>query len=158
MSIDCHLKLEGVKGESTHAKHKEEIVLSTWTWGVSNSSDAQGGGMAVGKGKAQDLAFSKKFDSSSANISKYCAAGKHFKEAKLSMSLAGGKQEDFLVITLKEVFINSHQVSASTGGEVMDTVSLSYSDIEYAYKPQKADGTQGGEIKFGWNVRTTETR
>jgi type VI secretion system secreted protein Hcp len=74
------------------------------------------------------------------------------------MCVAGGKQEDFLVITLKEVFITSHQVSASTGGEVSDQISISYSDIEYSYKPQAADGSLRGEVKFGMNVRTTETR
>ena len=158
MSIDCHLKLEGVKGESTHAKHKDEIQLHSWSWGIANASNSSGGGMAVGKVTAQDLHITKKFDSSSANISKNCASGKHFKDATISMSMAGGKQEDFLVIKLKEVFISSHQVGASTGGEVTDSVSLSYADIEYAYKPQKADGSLGGEIKFGWDLRTTEVR
>jgi type VI secretion system secreted protein Hcp len=158
MSIDCHLKLDGVKGDSTHAKHKDEIALHSWSWGVTNSSNSSGGGMAVGKGTHQDLHFTKKFDGASPNLSKNCAAGKHFKEATLSMSLAGGKQEDFLVIKLKEVFITSHQVSASTGGEVTDQASMSYGDIEYAYKPQKADGSLGGDIKFGWDIRTTETR
>jgi type VI secretion system secreted protein Hcp len=158
MSIDCHLKLDGVKGESTHAKHKDEIALQSWSWGVSNASNSSGGGMAVGKGIPQDLHFTKKYDNASPNLSKHCAAGKHFKDATISMSLAGGKQEDFLVIKLKEVFISSHQVSASTGGEVSDQASMTYSDIEYAFKPQKDDGSLGGEVKFGWNTRTTETR
>jgi type VI secretion system secreted protein Hcp len=158
MSIDCHLKLDGIKGESTHAKHKDEIALQSWSWGISNPSNPSGGGMAVGKGIPQDLHFSKKYDNASPVISKNCAAGKHFKDATISMCVAGGKQEDFLVIKLKEVFITSHQVSASTGGEVSDQISISYSDIEYSYKPQKADGSLGGEVKFGLNVRTTETR
>jgi type VI secretion system secreted protein Hcp len=158
MSIDCHLKLDGVKGESTHAKHKDEIALQSWSWGVSNSSNSSGGGLAVGKGKPQDIHFTKKYDNASPVLSKNCAAGKHFKDATISMSLAGGKQEDFLVIKLKEVFISSHQVSAGSGGEVSDQVSMTYGDIEYSYKPQKDDGSLGGEVKFGWDIRTTETR
>jgi len=35
---------------------------------------------------------------------------------------------------------------------------LEYGDIEFAYKPQKADAGMGGEIKFRWNTRTTKTR
>jgi type VI secretion system secreted protein Hcp len=158
MSIDCHLKLDGVKGESTHAKHKDEVALQSWSWGASNASNSSGGGMAVGKGKPQDLHITKKYDKASPVLSKNCAAGTHFKEATLSMSLAGGKQEDFLVIKLKEVFVTSHQVSAGAGGEVSDQISLSYGDIEYSYKPQKDDGSLDGEVKFGWNTRTTETR
>jgi type VI secretion system secreted protein Hcp len=158
MSIDCHLKLDGVKGESTHAKHKDEVALQSWSWGAANASNSSGGGMAVGKGKPQDLHITKKYDKASPVLSKNCAAGTHFKEATLSMSVAGGKQEDFLVIKLKEVFVTSHQVSAGAGGEVSDQVSLSYGDIEYSYKPQKEDGSLDGEVKFGWNTRTTETR
>jgi type VI secretion system secreted protein Hcp len=158
MSIDCHLKLEGVKGESTHAKHKEEILLNTFAWGVSNASNSAGGGMAVGKGRPQDIVLTKKYDSSSPVISKHSASGKHFKDATISFALAGGKQEDYLVIKLKEVFITSHSISATAGGEVTDQVTMSYGDIEYAYKPQKPDGSLGGEVKFGWDIRTTETR
>jgi type VI secretion system secreted protein Hcp len=158
MSIDCHLKLEGVKGESTHVKHKDEIALLSWSWDVANSSNASGGGMGVGKGVPGYLHFTKLYDNSSPTLSKNCAAGKHFKEATVSMSRAGGKQEDFLVIKLKEVFITTHAVTASTGGDVNDQVSLTYRDIEFAYKPQKADGSLGGEVKFGWDRSTTETR
>ena len=158
MSIDCNLKLDGVQGESTHAKHKDEIQLYNWSWGASNAANISGGGMAVGKGQAQDLHFTKKYDRASPNISKNCISGKHFKDATISMSIAGGSQEDFLVIKLKEVYITSHQVSASAGGEVTDAVSVAYADIEYAYKPQKPDGSLGGEVKFGWDQRTTAVR
>lgn len=158
MSIDCHLKLDGVEGESTHANHKGEIVIHNWEWDLFNKSNVEGGGMGVGKGMPGKFLLQKKYDKSSPVISKYCASGKHFASAKLSMSLAGGKQEDFLVITLKEVFITHHQMDASSEGEVMDKVSVSFSDIEYTYKPQKPDGTFGGEVKSGWNLRTTEVR
>lgn len=158
MTIDCHLKLDGVQGESTHAKHKDEIQLYSWSWGASNAANISGGGMAVGKGNAQDLHFTKKYDRSSPNISKHCVSGKHFKDATISMSIAGGAQEDFLVIKLKEVYITSHQVSASAGGEVTDNISIAYADIEYAYKPQKPDGSLGGEVKFGYDQRTTTVR
>jgi type VI secretion system secreted protein Hcp len=158
MSIDCHLKLDGVKGESTHAKHAGEIAVFNWSAGESNPSNPSGGGMAVGKGTPQDMHFTMKYCSASPVISKHCAAGTHIKEACFSMSVAGGNQEDFLTIKLKEVFITSHQISASTGGEVTDSVSMSYSDIEYAYKPQKADGSLGGQVLFGWDTRTTKTR
>ena len=158
MTIDCHLKLDGVQGESTHAKHKDEIQLYSWSWGASNAANVSGGGMAVGKGQAQDLHFTKKYDRSSPNISKHCVSGKHLKDATISMSIAGGAQEDFLVIKLKEVYITSHQVSASAGGEVTDNISIAYADIEYAYKPQKPDGSLGGEVKFGYDQRTTTVR
>jgi type VI secretion system secreted protein Hcp len=158
MTIDCHLKLDGIKGESTHKLHKDDIALQSWDWNVTNASNTGGGGSGQGKGTPGALSFVKKYDISSPTISQKCASGKHFKEASVFMSLSGGEQLDFLTIKLKEVFITNHQVSAGTGGEVTDHISLSYGDIEYIYKPQKADGSLGGDVKFGWDTRTTDTR
>jgi type VI secretion system secreted protein Hcp len=59
---------------------------------------------------------------------------------------------------MKEVFITSIAPGGASGGEVMEQVSCSYKDVEFAYKPQDDKGALGGEVKFGWNVATTETR
>jgi type VI secretion system secreted protein Hcp len=158
MSIDCHLKLDGVKGESTHDKHKDEVTLLSFTGGESNSSNSMGGGMAVGKGKAEPVHITMKYGTQSPVIAKHCVSGKHFKDATVAMSISGGKQEDFLTIVMKEVFIMSHSVSANANGEVIEQVTMNYADIEYKYKPQKSDGSLGGEVKYGVDMRTTVTR
>lgn len=158
MSIDSHLKLDGVKGESTHAKHKDEIDVSKWNWSVHNASCTMGGGSSVGKGTPGMLRVEKKVDKSSAEIAKKCAQGKHFKDAVLTMSKGGDKQEDYMKITLKEAYIADYSVGANDGGEVTESVVLSYGDIEFEYKPQKPDGSMDSPITMGWDNRTTETR
>lgn len=77
---------------------------------------------------------------------------------KLTARKAGEGQKDFLKVTFKEVFISSVQPAGSSGGDVMEQVSCSYKDVEFAYKPQDDKGGLGGEIKFGWDVATTATR
>jgi type VI secretion system secreted protein Hcp len=47
---------------------------------------------------------------------------------------------------------------SSNDGDVTEEVHCSYKDVEFAYKPQDDKGALGGEVKFGWNVATTETR
>jgi len=74
------------------------------------------------------------------------------------MDKSGEGQQTFLTVTLKEVFIADVDVIAAQGGDIGEIVSMSYGDIEFDYKPQKADGSMGGDIKFGWDVRSTETR
>lgn len=159
MTTDCHIKFDGVDGESTHKDHKGEIEVLSWNWGVSQPSGATaGGGSGKGKAVAQDFHFTHLFDKASPVLAKNCVAGKHFKDMKLTARKAGEGQKDFLVITLKEVFISSVQPGGSSGGEVVEQVSCSYKDVEFAYKPQDDKGGLGGEVKFGWNVATTETR
>jgi type VI secretion system secreted protein Hcp len=158
MSIDSHLKLDGVKGESIHKDHKDEIELYNWDWSVHNASSTTGSGSAVGKGTPGMINCKKKYDSASPTIAKFCANGKHFTSATLSMAKSGEGQQTFLTVNLKEVFIADVKIEAQKEGEVIENVSLSYGDIEFVYKPQQEDGSLGGDIKFGWNTRTTETR
>ena len=34
MAVDIFLKLDGIKGESQDHKHKDEIDVLAWSWGV----------------------------------------------------------------------------------------------------------------------------
>jgi len=158
MSIDCYLKLDGIKGEAVQKDHKDEVQIFNWSWGAHNASCTVGSGSAVGKGTPGMISFTKRYDSASPTLAKYCANGKHFVNATLSMAKSGEGQQTFLTVTLKEVYISDVNVSASSDGEVQENVTFSYGDIEFAYKPQKPDGSMGGEVKFGWDTRTTETR
>ena len=159
MSIDCHLKLNGVSGESTHKDHKDEIAVVSWDWAVANESSV-GMGQGSGKGKARPgvLTFSHVYDKASPNIAKACASGKHFDDGVLTVRKSGEGQLDFLKVTMKQVFVTGVTPSATSGGEITETITLSYSDIEFEYKPQDDKGKLGGSVKFGWNVATTETR
>jgi len=46
MATDTHIKFDGVDGEATHADHKGEIEVLSWTWGVNNNNagGTSGGG------------------------------------------------------------------------------------------------------------------
>jgi len=155
MSSDTHIKLDGVEGESDHKDHKGEIELLTWTWGVANPSNPTGGGSGKGKATPGEFSFLHLYDKASPVLAKKCAQGVHFPTVVVTSRKSGDGQKDFLKITLKEVFINSVEPSASKGGDISERVSMSYGEIEFAYKPQDGKGGLGGEVKFGWNVKTT---
>lgn len=159
MSSDFHIKFDGVKGEATHKEHKEEIEVLSWSWDVSNVSGAAGGG-GSGRGKAVPGAFhfTHNYDKASPVLTKNCAAGKHFKDVLLTCRKSGEGQQDFMKVTMKEVFISSISPSGAGGGDIVENVSMTFKDIEFAYKPQDEKGGMGGEVKFGWNVATTEIR
>lgn len=159
MTVDCHIKFDGVEGEATHKDHKGEIEVLSWSWGVSNSSGfVSGGGSGKGKAQPQEFNFVHNYDKSSPVLAKHCTQGKHFKEVVVTGRKAGEGQKDFLKVTMKEVFVATVQPAGSSGGDIIEQVSLTYKDIEFAYKPQDDKGGLGGEVKYGWNVATTETR
>jgi len=160
MSVDCHIKIEGVESESLHKDHKGEIDAYTWTWNVSQPSGALSGVGGHGKGKAipGEFVFSHRYDKASPVIAKHCASGKHFATVVATCRQAGEGQKDFLKVTMKECLVISAHVTVSPDGGAAHNVSLAYNDIEFDYKPMDEKGVLGGSVKAGWNVATTETR
>ncbi len=156
MSSDASIKFDGVDGESV--KPKGEIEVLSWNWNVSQPQGPAGGGSGKGKAIPGDFHFVHLYDKASPVLAKKCVSGTHFKDAKLTARKAGEGQQDFLVVTMKEVFITSVSPGGSHGGDIMEQVTCSYKDVEFAYKPQDDKGALGGEVKFGWDVAKTETR
>ncbi len=159
MSSDFHVKLAGVDGESKHKDHAGQIEIMSWTWTVSNpSSYVSGGGSGKGKAVPGELSFTHLYDKASPVLAKHCVSGKHFDTMELTCRKSGEGQQDFLKIKLKEAYIASVSPGGASGGEVVESVSLTYKDIEFEYKEQTDKGAGGGSVKFGWDVATTETR
>lgn len=154
--FDAFLKIDGIEGESADSKHKGEIDLHSFSWGESNAGTfAVGGGGGAGKVSMQDLHFTMKVNKASPKLFLACASGEHIKKATLTCRKAGKDQQEFLKYDLSDILISSYQTGGSSGGsEVpMDQISLNFSKIEMEYKEQKADGTLGGAIKGGWDVK-----
>jgi type VI secretion system secreted protein Hcp len=152
VAADYFLKLDPkVEGESQDSKHQGEIELESWSFGVSNATSALGGG-AAGKSVPGDFTATKKVDRSTGRLAQAVATGDHFKSAILTVRRAGGTQQDYLTITLSDVFISSYQAAGSGGGTLpMDSISLNYAKLVWEYKTQKADGSLGGSVKLGYD-------
>lgn len=156
MAIDTHIKFDGVEGESVHADHKGEIDVLSWTWSANNAANLAGGGSGTGKASPGAMNFTHHYDKASPVLAKKCAQGVHFATVVLTGRKSGEGQKDFIKISMKEVFVTSVSPSASSAGDILEAVSMSYAEIEFAYKPQDEKGSLGGEVKFSWNNKTTK--
>ena len=66
MASDIFAKIGDIKGESLDDKHKDEIEVLSWSWGVSNAGQMRGGsGGGEGKASFHDLSFTHKIDKAS---------------------------------------------------------------------------------------------
>jgi len=91
MAVDMFIKIGDIKGEAKDAKHKAEIDVLAYSWGMSNSGTTHmGGGGGSGKVSVQDLSFTKYVDAASSALMGHCASGKHIPEATLVVRKAGG--------------------------------------------------------------------
>ena len=155
-AVDYYLKLDGIDGESQDSKHKTEIDVESWSWGESQSgTHSGGGGGGAGKVQMQDFHFVMKMNKASPKLMLACATGQHIKKAVLTCRKAGGKQESFLKVTFTDLLVSSYQTGGSGHSDIVptDQISLNYSKIEFEYKEQKPDGSLGGTVKAGYDIK-----
>jgi type VI secretion system secreted protein Hcp len=156
VAVDYFLKIDGISGESTDVKHKNEIQLESFSWGETNPGSAGpgGGGGGAGKVQMQDLAFTMTVNKASPKLLLACATGKHIKQAVLTARRAGKTQQEFLVFKFTDIVITSYQTAGAAFAEIpVDQVSLGFSKIEFDYRPQKPDGSLDSSVKAGWDLK-----
>lgn len=154
MAIDMFLKLGDIKGESADEKHANEIDVLSWDWGLSQSGTPHtGSGGSAGKVNVQDLSLTKLFDSATPSLMLACCAGKHFKEAMLTVRKAGAKPLEYIRITMKEVLVSSVSAGGSIGEDrPTENITLNFAEYKVEYTPQKKDGSGGAVIAAAWNI------
>lgn len=156
---DFFLKIKDVEGESKDEKHPNELQISSWSWGETNSaSNPLGGGGGSGKVSMQDFHFIINYGKHSPKLMEACATGKHISEATLTCRKAGGEQEEFLIWKFSDLLISSYQTGASVNGDVlpMDQCSFGFAKIEQEYKEQDKSGTLTGTVKAGFDLKTNK--
>ena len=157
--VDYFLKIDGIEGESEDSKHSKEIEIMSWSWGATQSgSFATGGGGGAGKVSMHDFSFQKLIDKASPKLMLACAGGDHIKKAVLTCRKAGKEQQEFLKVTFSDVLVSSYQTGGHGEGDVrpLDSIALNFAKIEFDYKEQKADGSLGGSVKTGWDLKANK--
>lgn len=159
MAYDAFLKIDGVTGESQKDKHKGEVEILSFSWGVSNpTSVSHGTGLASGKSQHADFSIVKHTDKSTVTLFQNCCSGKHFPKATVSLqkSTGGASGETYLSYDFEKVFITHISWAGNTAGQdgSQETVSFAYETVKISYKAQNADGSLGAQQMGGWNVGT----
>ena len=153
MASDIFAKIGDIKGESLDDKHKDEIEVLSFSWGVTNAgSMAHGGGGGEGKATFHDLSFVHNIDKATPVLWQACATGTHIKDATITHRKAGKGQQEYLIVKMNDVIITgvTHGGSGDGGSE---NVSVAFSKVDLEYKPQKPDGSLDAGIHFKYDLK-----
>ena len=152
MALKIFLNLTDIKGESADSKHKDEIVVQSWAWGIAQQViHSGGGGSGAGKASFEDLHFTHQIDKASPLLMLACASGRHIRDATLTVRRAGKTPQEYLIVKLKDVLVTS--VDPAVNDDTHESVTLNFAQVDLEYKPQKADGSLGPGIHFGWDLQ-----
>jgi type VI secretion system secreted protein Hcp len=158
MASNIFAKLGDIKGESLDNKHKGEIEVLSYSWGVTNPGSLHsGGGGGAGKATFQDLSIVHKIDKASPVLLQACATGVHLKDATITFRKAGKGQQEFLIIKMNDVIVTSVVQGANDGDTAgSESVNLEFAKVDLEYKPIKADGSLDAGIHFKYDLKANK--
>lgn len=157
MAADIFAKIGDIKGESLDDKHKDEVEVLSWSWGVARPAPAaQGGGSATGKASFNDFVFTHRIDRASPALLKSCATGEHIKDATITVRKAAGKGKvDYLIVRMNDVVVTG-VMNGGTDDSNAEHINLSFAKVDFEYRPQKADGTLDAGINFKYDIKNSK--
>ena len=155
MAVDMFLKLDGIKGESKDAKHKDEIHIESFSWGLSQTgAHGAGGGGGAGKVSVHDISVTKFLDKASPELMLACCNGKHIKEGLITVRKAGENPVEYLKIKLSDILISGVQDAGHGSDLLTENVTLNFAKFHVDYQEQGKDGkAAGGPVSMGWDVK-----
>ncbi|MEQ1759511.1 MAG: type VI secretion system tube protein Hcp [Vicinamibacterales bacterium] len=152
MAVDVFLKLGTIKGESKDDKHKDEIEVLSWSWGVHQvGTIGRGTGGGAGKADFAPLTILHSVDKASPVLMMACATGEHIKDATLISRKAGKGQQEYLIIKLNDIIVTSVSPSGSSE-HPSESFTLMPAKVDLEYKPQKMDGSLDAGVSFKYDI------
>jgi type VI secretion system secreted protein Hcp len=159
MAANFYLQLDGIKGESSDAKHAGWIECATVSWSITQPKSATastGGGHTAERAELSEITFSKLVDLASPILAQTCACGKTIPKAKLEMLRADGENDPvkYFEVELENVLI-AHVSPDFIGGEFpTENIGLKFSRVKWRYTKQKIGGGGSGNTAGGWDMAT----
>jgi type VI secretion system secreted protein Hcp len=160
---DMFFKVKGAKhgdinGEAQDQKHKNEIEVLSWSWGM-QGKPSLGGGSASGKATMRELRIVKKVDKASTALMSALRTNELIKEATLTLRKIGTSKLEYFKIKIEDGRVMSLDVEAGDRDgrpALYERVSFSFNKISVEYTPQGGDGMPQGTTTFE-DVWTADT-
>jgi type VI secretion system secreted protein Hcp len=147
---DIFLQIDGVDGESRDDRKINQIELDTITISGANSGTPfQSTKPKVSLGP---VVVTKQVDKSSPNLFASLCNGQSFK-ATITVRKAGGEPVDYLKIELKNCMVTNYHLDVHDNSLPVESVSLTYGQIQYSYWTQDAKGSLGPVIQKSYNLQ-----
>jgi len=167
--LDYFIKIDQIPGESTDEKHKDEIEVLSYEFGMKHGdagSSSTGGARTAGRVAHKPFAFTKVTDKASAKLLEKCCNGTHIPKAVFTAHRATGDKQKFLQIDFTDIVVSSwsstqlpaseRSVAGEAGGGVMlqeEHVELNYGSIKYTYTyTDHKTGKAAGDVVAGWDL------
>ena len=163
MAFDAFLKIDGIEGESTDDKHKGEIEVLSFSWGVQqqlSGSASSAGSLTSQRADFHDFSVVKAIDKASPLLMLQCADGTHIKSVRLELCRAGGDKQPYMEYKFTDVVITAVRPGGSAHSNEtlpLEEVSFGFGKAEWKYTQTKVEGGKGsGNVAGGWDLKANK--
>lgn len=157
-----YLKIASIKGNCTEDGYKEQIMIDSFSHGLSNPlTSAIGNTDRTADGAHfTNMSFSKVMDSSSPGLWQACAGNRKLGEATVSVTrIEADKQMNTIVYVLGDAMIEDINTSGSAGNDLpQESFTINFTTITSQFTQQNADSTKKGVAPFGWDLKENKAK
>ncbi len=143
-----YIKIGDIKGESVEAKHRDWIIIQSFSQGVSRqTSGATGAGRARSSATMQEFIVTKNIDMSSPKLMEAAVKGQIIPE--VTLDLTASNRNSFYTVKMTNVLISSFSNSGACSSqcEVTEQVTFNFEKITWTYVDSR-----GGTTTSSYNV------
>jgi type VI secretion system secreted protein Hcp len=131
--INVFLKIDGLQGDSTDARHPREIVLTGYS-------------QTFGDRSCSRVIATKQIDRASPGLISRAASNQRIPQAVVTMArVSGGGSADFFTATLDQVLVDRIEI-AEQSDQLVERVVLVPRVITISYRPQDEKGGLGAAV------------
>ncbi len=139
-AFDAFLKIDGIDGEATDERHRDQIEVFSWSWGLVNREAIGGGG---GKVNVSEITITKEVDKSSPKLFLSTAIGEPAGDVVLRMAESRDSDEKtvYYQLELKDVYVTSIDSGVRTREEELtENITLNFSEITFSFANRDESG------------------
>lgn len=159
MAIDVCLQLDGIRGESSDARHKSWIECESMQWAVEqpkSASSSTAGGHSVERCVHRQIVVRKLSDLATPILLQTCSMGRTIPQGRIELMRADGNGDRVLYfeIELENILIGDIFPEIHPGEVMSEHLGLKYSKVKWRYARQKVSGGVAGLTVGGWDLAT----
>lgn len=154
-----YVKIDGIDGEATHETHKKWLDVSSIQWGVGRAISTPAGSTAnreASEPSVSEVTITKLMDSSSPKLFTEACTGNAGKLVQIHLVSTGSPGNTYTEYKLTNSLVSAYSMS-SGGDRPSESVSISFTKLEYKFIPYDDKNKAGTPIAVSYDLSTTKS-
>ena len=155
-----YLQYDGIKGNVTADGYKDHIAVMSVQFGVGRGISMEAGNMSNRESTRPSISqvtITKAADNSVTGLFKEAVTGSAGKKVVIKFVRTGAdKVQEYMDYALEDALVSGYSISASSEGEPVESISLSFSKIMINYKDVDKTNKSGNPQRVGYDLTTAK--